>query len=100
MDGKTETFDHVVFAVHANQALSLLGDEATVLEKRILGSFQTSRNDIALHLDPTVNHSSYLFFQSSNFMPGSASQGIGPGSLERCDTEHASQPSKTRLQNR
>ncbi|RAO66186.1 uncharacterized protein BHQ10_002198 [Talaromyces amestolkiae] len=54
MDGSVENFDHVVLAVHANQALDLLGDDATVLEKQILGSFQTSRNDVALHLDPTV----------------------------------------------
>ncbi|GAM42815.1 hypothetical protein TCE0_044r17131 [Talaromyces pinophilus] len=37
-----------------HSALSLLGDEATVLETQILGSFQASRNEIALHLDPTV----------------------------------------------
>lgn len=59
MDGSVENFDHVVFAVHANQALSLLGDEATDVETRILGSFKTSRNEIALHLDPTVR---YPFF--------------------------------------
>lgn len=60
MDGAVENFDHVVFAVHANQTLGLLGEEATALEKEILGSFRTSRNEIALHLDPTVStHSTF-----------------------------------------
>lgn len=54
-DESIEKFDHVVFAVHANQALSILGDEATDFESQTLGSFRTSRNEIALHLDPTVS---------------------------------------------
>ncbi|KAF4965351.1 hypothetical protein F66182_18026, partial [Fusarium sp. NRRL 66182] len=54
MDGSVEKYDHVVLAVHANQALDLLKDDATAIEKQILGSFQTSRNEVALHLDPTI----------------------------------------------
>lgn len=64
MDESIEIFDHVVFTVHANQALSLLGEEATALEKDILGSFRTSRNEIVLHLDPTVDNHSTFFLRS------------------------------------
>ncbi|OTA88154.1 hypothetical protein M434DRAFT_34947 [Hypoxylon sp. CO27-5] len=35
-DHSSETFDRVVLAIHANQALALLGDGATVLERKYL----------------------------------------------------------------
>lgn len=60
MDGSVENFDHLVFAVHANQALNLLGEQATALEKEILGAFRTSKNDIVLHLDPTVSNTIHI----------------------------------------
>ncbi|KAG8419044.1 hypothetical protein J3459_011585 [Metarhizium acridum] len=53
-DGSAKTFDHVVLAVHANQAVTLLGDNATALERRILGSFKTSRNICYLHSDTSL----------------------------------------------
>ena len=46
-------FDEVVFATHGDQALPLL-DEPTVQEKEVLGAFQTSRNDVALHTDENL----------------------------------------------
>ncbi|RCI17199.1 hypothetical protein L249_1849 [Ophiocordyceps polyrhachis-furcata BCC 54312] len=52
-DGSTGVFDHVLLAVHANQALSILGDQATVKEREILDSFRTSRNICYLHSDVT-----------------------------------------------
>lgn len=61
MDGSTKEFDHVVLAVHANQALELLGEQSTALEKEILSSFKTSRNEAVLHLDPTVRSIIFLF---------------------------------------
>lgn len=54
-NGNSIDYDHVVLAVHANQALSLLGKGATDLERRILGCFQTSRNVCYLHSDTSVS---------------------------------------------
>lgn len=53
-DGTVQTFDHVVLAVHANQALDILGSGATFLEKDILGKFKTTRNVCVLHSDESV----------------------------------------------
>ncbi|EQL03527.1 amine oxidase [Ophiocordyceps sinensis CO18] len=50
-DGSRQAYDHVVLAVHANQALALMGGDATGLERRILGAFKTSRNVCYLHSD-------------------------------------------------
>ncbi|CRG83868.1 hypothetical protein PISL3812_01224 [Talaromyces islandicus] len=52
-DGSVEVFDHVVLAVHAHQALDLLGEQSTSLEKDVLGAFRTSRNECVMHSDLT-----------------------------------------------
>ena len=49
-----ETYDYVIFATHADQALEILGSEATENEKRILGNFQFSKNKAVLHSDLEV----------------------------------------------
>ncbi|KHO01973.1 amine oxidase [Metarhizium album ARSEF 1941] len=54
LDGTQKTFDHVVLAVHANQAATLLGDDVTALERKILGGFKTSRNTCYLHSDTSL----------------------------------------------
>jgi predicted NAD/FAD-binding protein len=64
-DGSVERFDHVVLATHAHQALELLGERATVLEREILGAFKTSRNVCVLHSDIAV---SLLFFTGGFFL--------------------------------
>ncbi|KAI1414513.1 hypothetical protein F5Y13DRAFT_17013, partial [Hypoxylon sp. FL1857] len=50
-NGNPRCYDHVVLAIHANQALRLLGGDATPLERRILSSFKTSDNVCYLHSD-------------------------------------------------
>lgn len=47
-------YDHVIIATHGDQALSLLGENATPLEKDILRAFKTSKNTAVLHSDKTV----------------------------------------------
>ena len=49
-DGELRTFDHVVVATHADQALALLEDPSDD-ERRILGGFEYARNDVVLHTD-------------------------------------------------
>ncbi len=51
-DGK-ETFDHVVFACHSNQALDCLSD-ATTMESEILGAIPYNNNEVVLHTDDSV----------------------------------------------
>ena len=52
--GTTETFDQVVFATHADVALSILGDAATDEERRILSAFRYDANEVVLHTDPAA----------------------------------------------
>jgi cyclopropane-fatty-acyl-phospholipid synthase len=39
-DGSEETYDRIIFGVHAPDALKILGAQATHEELRILGAFQ------------------------------------------------------------
>lgn len=52
-DGWTETFDHVVFATHADQALAMLADPGPG-EIEALGAFRYSRNRAVLHGDTAL----------------------------------------------
>jgi predicted NAD/FAD-binding protein len=49
-NGAEERFDQVVIGAHADQALAMLSDP-TSEERRILGAFRYSRNEIVLHED-------------------------------------------------
>jgi hypothetical protein len=51
--GRTERFDHVVVATHADQALRMLADPNPE-ERRWLGAFGYSRNLAVLHSDPLL----------------------------------------------
>lgn len=50
---QTQSFDQVIFACHADQALKLL-TEPTLREKRTLGAFRYSKNTMVLHKDERV----------------------------------------------
>jgi predicted NAD/FAD-binding protein len=49
--GAAQSFDHVVFACHSDQALRILGDGATTTEREILSAFPYERNVAVLHTD-------------------------------------------------
>jgi predicted NAD/FAD-binding protein len=51
--GETLACDHVVLAVHADEALALLADP-TPEEQRLLGCWRYERNRVALHCDPAL----------------------------------------------
>jgi len=51
--GGVDSFDHVVLATHADQALRLLAD-VSHSERRILGAFNYSRNVAILHNDTSL----------------------------------------------
>ncbi|MEU6697402.1 FAD-dependent oxidoreductase [Pseudonocardia sp. NPDC046786] len=47
-------FDKVVVATHPDQALRILGDDATAAERDVLGAFTYSRNETWLHHDTSL----------------------------------------------
>ncbi|HEV2650942.1 MAG TPA: FAD-dependent oxidoreductase [Rhizomicrobium sp.] len=51
--GATEIYDDVVFACHSDQALSLLGGDATIAERSALGAIRYQPNVAVLHKDPS-----------------------------------------------
>lgn len=51
--GPEQSFDHVVFACHSDQALSMLADP-TSTERDVLSEFPYGRNLAVLHTDPGV----------------------------------------------
>jgi uncharacterized protein len=54
LHGGVDRFDHVVFATHADTALSILGGGATVSERTVLSAFRFQRNEAVLHRDPSL----------------------------------------------
>jgi predicted NAD/FAD-binding protein len=51
-NGGAGAFDHAVFASHADTTLRILGEDATVEERRLLGAFRFQDNVAVLHRDP------------------------------------------------
>lgn len=60
MNGPSLEFDDLVLAIHAEQALKLLGDSATALQRTVLTCFKTRRNVCYLHSDTSVSNLSML----------------------------------------
>lgn len=52
--GETFSFDHVIFGCHSDQALALLGDQATPAEREILSAFPYQKNIAKLHTQSDV----------------------------------------------
>ena len=63
----SELFDQVIFATHGDQSLRLLGDDATMLEREILGAFVCSRNVAILHTDTSILPKRRLAWASWNY---------------------------------
>ena len=53
-DGTVERFDSVLFACHSDQALALLGSEASADEREVLGAIRYQPNVAVLHTDTSV----------------------------------------------
>ena len=53
-NGDEQVFDYVFFACHSNQALSLLGADATAPEREILGAIPYQENTVYLHHDVSL----------------------------------------------
>lgn len=53
-DGSKKQFDHVIFACHADTALSILGKNATAREQEVLSEFEFGKNQAVLHWDTAL----------------------------------------------
>jgi predicted NAD/FAD-binding protein len=65
--GKRESFEHVLIATHADEALRLL-DDADGLERELLGAFSYSRNSAVLHRDPRLMPRRRRLWSSWNYL--------------------------------
>ncbi len=54
VDGEAESFDEVVLAVHSDQALRMLGGDASATERELLGAIPYQPNEAVLHTDETL----------------------------------------------
>jgi uncharacterized protein len=72
--GLCETYDHVVMASHADQALAVLADPSAE-ETLLLGAFRYQRNLAVLHSDPRFMPQRRAAWASWNYIGGNASDG-------------------------
>jgi len=77
LKGRSERFDHVVIATHADQALKVLADP-TLRERNLLGSFRYSRNFAVLHSDEGFMPKRRSVWSSWNYIGsrGGVSEGV------------------------
>jgi len=72
--GARHSFDHVVIAAHADDALAMLSD-ADATERRLLGAFRYSNNTAVLHTDCGMMPQRRRLWASWNYMsPGGNNQ--------------------------
>jgi uncharacterized protein len=53
-DAGTERFDHLVLACHSDEALEILGTDASDRERAILGAIPYQDNEVVLHTDASL----------------------------------------------
>ncbi len=63
-----EKFDAVIFACHSDQALKILGDQATVNERQILGDIKYCASNVTLHTDISMLPTKPLAWASWNYL--------------------------------
>lgn len=73
--GQRKTYDHVIMACHADQAISLLGDGATPAERWLLKEFSYQRNRTTLHTDKSVMPRTRNVWSSWNYRIDKDQQG-------------------------
>jgi len=67
---KMERFDEVVFACHSDQALALLGKDASPLETKLLNKIPYRQNEVVLHTDETILPKNKKTWSSWNYHLG------------------------------
>jgi predicted NAD/FAD-binding protein len=71
-DGQTKTYDHVIVAVHGDQAYSLVLQDSNYEERRILSEFSTSKCTAVLHSDVSLMPRSRKAWSACNYIATSA----------------------------
>jgi len=84
-DGRRETFDRVVLAVHSDQALRMLA-RPSPLEAKILGAIRYQTNEAVLHVDPSLMPRRRAAWASWNYLRVGARSGEAPRPV--CVTYH------------
>lgn len=92
-DGTQHRHDHIVIATHADEALGLIADP-TSDERRLLGPWRYSRNQVVLHTDPAWMPSNPRAWASWNYLRKAAQTATPPmvltydmNRLQNLDTE-------------
>ncbi|XP_023877942.1 uncharacterized protein LOC111990399 isoform X2 [Quercus suber] len=73
-DDSKEMYNGCILAVHAPDAVELLGDQATFNERRILGAFQYVYSDIFLHRDKNLMPENPAAWSAWNFLGSTESK--------------------------
>lgn len=66
-DGRTFDADYVFFACHSDEALAILGEEATAAEQAILGAIPYQDNTVYLHTDARLMPKRKLAWAAWNY---------------------------------
>ncbi|KAI0518212.1 amine oxidase [Xylaria bambusicola] len=67
-NGKTEVYDHVILAVHGDQAFQIIAPSATEEEKAIMSNFRSSENTCVLHSDISLMPKRRNAWSSGNYL--------------------------------
>ncbi|KAJ3089638.1 hypothetical protein HK102_005888 [Quaeritorhiza haematococci] len=84
--GNRESFDHVIMATHTDQALKILGEDATPEERKILGAIKYSKNRAVLHRDRKLMPTRRTAWSSWNYLTLSTSTSPETKSSTMCLT--------------
>ncbi|MDD2873949.1 MAG: FAD-dependent oxidoreductase [Azoarcus sp.] len=76
-----ERFDEVVFACHSDQTLALLGDNASVGERRILGGVSYQANTAVVHTDEALLPRRRKVWSAWNYLAGAGAVDARPVSV-------------------
>ena len=66
--GVRHSFDQVIFATHADVTLKILGPAATAEERRTLGAFEYTSNEVVLHTDASFMPKRHAAWSSWNYL--------------------------------
>ncbi|KXG29141.1 uncharacterized protein LOC8085994 [Sorghum bicolor] len=75
VDGSEEKYDRIILGVNAQDALKVLGAEATNEELKTLGAFQYIRSNVYLHCDESLMPHNFSAWSARNFL-GTTSSGV------------------------
>lgn len=80
-DRGDELFDAVVLACHSDQALRILGNDASPQERAVLGRVGYQRNRAVVHTDPRLLPHSRRAWSAWNYLTGEGAPGQRPVSV-------------------